>query len=285
MLQRADKIDCRKFVSPKDITTGNAKLNLAFVANLFNTCPGLAPVEYTPVEETREEKTFRNWMNSLGVDPFVNNLYTDLRDGIVLIQLFKAVCPGIVDDKRVNWHPDKALSPQMKKLENCNYAVELGKQLKFSVVGIGGSDILEGNKTLTLSVVYQLMRFHLLLILEKLGGGKKIQDADIIQWANQQVSSAGKSTSMKDFKDASLKNGLFLIDLVDAVRPGAVDYSLVEKGDGEDKYTLNAKYAVSAARKIGATIFALPEDITEVKNKMIMTFVASVMVVALGGNH
>ena len=38
----------------------------------------------------------------------------------------------------------------MKKLENCNYCVELAHKLKFSVVGIGGEDIHQGNKTLTL---------------------------------------------------------------------------------------------------------------------------------------
>ena len=30
---------------------------------------------------------FRNWMNSLGVSPFVNNLYSDLKDGLVLLQV------------------------------------------------------------------------------------------------------------------------------------------------------------------------------------------------------
>lgn len=38
----------------------------------------------------------------------------------------------------------------MEKLENCNYAVELGRQLKFSLVGIAGKDISDGNPTLTL---------------------------------------------------------------------------------------------------------------------------------------
>ena len=40
----------------------------------------------------------------------------------------------------------------MEKLENCNYAVELGKQLKFSLVGIAGKDISDGNPTLTLGI-------------------------------------------------------------------------------------------------------------------------------------
>jgi hypothetical protein len=40
----------------------------------------------------------------------------------------------------------------MEKLENCNYTVELGKQLKFSLVGIAGQDINDGNATLTLGI-------------------------------------------------------------------------------------------------------------------------------------
>lgn len=36
----------------------------------------------------------------------------------------------------------------------------------------------------------------------------------------------------------------------------------------------NTKYALSIARKLGATIFLVWEDITEVKPKMLMTFVA-----------
>lgn len=39
----------------------------------------------------------------------------------------------------------------------------------------------------------------------------------------------------------------------------------------------NAKYAISMARKIGARVYALPEDITEVKHKMVMTMFACLM--------
>jgi plastin-3 len=41
----------------------------------------------------------------------------------------------------------------------------------------------------------------------------------------------------------------------------------------------NARYAVSMARKIGARVFALPEDIVEGKQKMIMTIFATLMIV------
>lgn len=45
----------------------------------------------------------------------------------------------------------------------------------------------------------------------------------------------------------------------------------------EEDFMLNAKYAVSVARQLGATIFLLWEDIVEVKQKMIITFVAALM--------
>lgn len=38
-------------------------------------------------EETREERTYRNWMNSIGADPFVNWLYSDLSNGIIIFQV------------------------------------------------------------------------------------------------------------------------------------------------------------------------------------------------------
>lgn len=45
------------------------------------------------------------------------------------------------------------------QLENCNYAVELGKnEAKFSLVGIAGQDLNAGNRTLTLALLWQLMR-------------------------------------------------------------------------------------------------------------------------------
>merc|ERR1712226_1029074 len=72
-LKQADKIDCREFVTPNEIVKGVEKLNLAFVANMFNKHPALE--EDLGIQETREEKMFRNWMNSLGVKPYVNYLY------------------------------------------------------------------------------------------------------------------------------------------------------------------------------------------------------------------
>ena len=64
MLDEAEKIGCRSFVSAADVVAGNYKLNLAFVANLFNMFPGFerqldgVDFDFSALpEETREERS------------------------------------------------------------------------------------------------------------------------------------------------------------------------------------------------------------------------------------
>lgn len=284
MLQQADKLGCRQFVTPADVVSGNPKLNLAFVANLFNKYPALTKpenqdIDWTLLEgETREERTFRNWMNSLGVNPHVNHLYVDLQDALVILQLYERIKVP-VDWSKVNKPPYPKLGANMKKLENCNYAVELGKnQAKFSLVGIGGQDLNDGNPTLTLALVWQLMRRYTLNVMEDLGEGQKATDDIIVNWVNGTLSEAGKSTSIQSFKDKTISSSLAVVDLIDAIQPGCINYDLVKTGNltEEDKHN-NAKYAVSMARRIGARVYALPEDLVEVKPKMVMTVFACLM--------
>jgi len=284
-LKQADKIDCNEFVSPYDIVNGIEKLNLAFVANLFNTYPALEEVEEVEgIQETREEKMFRNWMNSLGVNPFVNYLYTDLQDGLILFQIFEFIQPGIVNWNKVTRKFSKiSAKKNLEILENCNYAVELGKKLNFVLVGIQGDDIKTGNKMLTLALVWQLMRKYTLSLLAKLSpDGSPIVESEIIHWANQRLQDSNKETSIKHFQDPALKSSMPVIDLIDAIKENVIDYSVVKKSSGKlgaEEAMSNAKYAISMARRIGAPVYALPEDLTEGKHKMVMTIFACLMLV------
>lgn len=61
----------------------------------------------------------------------------------------------------------------------------------------------------------------------------------------------------------------------------SVNYELVTPGDKNEDAMQNAKYCISIARKLGCTIFLLPEDIVEVRSKLILTLVGSIMAVAI----
>lgn len=105
-------------------------------------CPG----------ETREERTFRNWMNSLGVNPHVNHLYgcvphttvcvtylnswqllqhgvyfiltiinyiavsRDLQDAMVILQLYERIKIPVDWNNKVNKPPYPKLGTNMKKV-------------------------------------------------------------------------------------------------------------------------------------------------------------------------
>ncbi|KAL7990886.1 hypothetical protein Chor_014316 [Crotalus horridus] len=198
MLQQADKLGCKQFVTPTDVVAGNPKLNIAFVANLFNTYPALQKPKNNSYDfnllegESKEERTFRNWMNSLGVTPYINRLYSDLADGLVIFQLYEMVRVP-VEWSHVNKPPYPALGGNMKK-------------------------------------------------------------------------------------DQSISTSLPILDLIDAIAPKAVRPEMIKREDltPTDKLN-NAKYAISIARKIGACIYALPDDLVEVKPKMVMTVFACLM--------
>lgn len=285
VLINADKMGCRKFLTPASLVAGNPKLNLAFVANLFNTHPCLDPitdeekleVEDFDAEGEREARVFTLWLNSLDVQPAVQSFFDDLRDGTVLLQAYDRVIKG-----SVNWrHVNKPRIPgeemlRFKAVENTNYVIELGKQNGFSLVGIQGADITDGQRTLTLGLVWQLMRKDITLTLSALAqrlGKREITDVDMVRWANDMSRKGGKASTIKSLKDPQIGSGVFLLDVLNGMKSNYVDYDLVTQGRTDEDAYLNAKLSISIARKMGATIWLVPEDICQVRSRLVTTFI------------
>jgi len=178
---------------------------------------------------------------------------------------------------------------KFQSLPNTNYAVQLcidkKEVLKLSLVGIAGSDIYDGQKKALLALVWQLMRFHTLKYLaaasQVIFNKPNATDEMIIEWANKNVADSGKSLKISTYQDPNLKDGLFFIYLLASIRSDIIDWEIVKTPSSgalsKEDSLLNAKYAISIARKLGGTIFLLPEDIYELKPKMILTFLASCM--------
>jgi len=104
------------------------------------------------------------WLNSLGVDPFVHNLYDCVSDGTVLLQAIEYIRPDLIEKSRVN----VGSTSRFKWVENTNYLINIGNKMVtltitmsynkgFTLVGVQGSDITDGVKILVLGYVWQLM--------------------------------------------------------------------------------------------------------------------------------
>ncbi|XP_021897843.1 fimbrin-5-like [Carica papaya] len=288
VLEQAEKLDCKRYISAKDIVEGSANLNLAFVAQIFQQRNGLsvdskkmsfAEMMTDDAQTSREERCFRLWINSLGIPTFVNNVFEDVRNGWVLLEVLDKVAPGSVNWKQANKPPIKM---PFKKVENCNQVIKIGKDLRFSLVNVAGNDFVQGNKKLTLGKFVFLLfgrtnsscywgQFlaavdpHVLTIILRRGIPAFLHMKQI------------EPPKIESFKDKNLSTGIFFLELLSAVEPRVVNWSLVTKGATEEEKKLNATYIISVARKLGCSIFLLPEDIIEVNQKMILILTASIM--------
>jgi plastin-1 len=76
--------------------------------------------------------------------------------------------------------------------------------------------------------------------LSKSGQGRPISDTEMLRWANTtaQKGKPGEKT-IRSFKDPSITTGLFFLNVLEGIKPGIVDPSLVynvsEHGDYEER--------------------------------------------------
>jgi len=288
VIDNSKKLGAESYITPDDIVAGNNKLNTLFVASIFNAYPGLDPPteeeKYDAaklldddVEGAREERAFRMWINSLGLTDesgdiiHINNLYEESRDGILLLRTLDKIKPGCV-----NWRlVDKKPNNPFKKTTNCNEVIDASKKSNYKIIGIGGGDIRDGNKKYILAIVWQMMRAHSLQVI-----GNKTEE-ELVAWGNERVDDEYKVKSLKDKKLAS---SLYFIHIMKSIEPRSINWDIVvtDKDDAESREN-NAKYAISIARKLGATVFLVWEDIAEVKSKLLLTLLASIYEV--GNNY
>jgi plastin-1 len=214
------------------------------------------------VEGSRDERAFRFWINSLNIeDVYVNLLFEDFKTGIIPLKVIDKLKPGHIDWKKVDKNPNNPF----KRGINCGLIIEASKKIGLKIPGIGGSDFTEGNKKNVIAVVWQLVRMHYLQIIGSM------TEEDLVKWANSQVA----DLKIKNFKDQSLSNGQFLLKLCSAVEPRAIDWDIVMKGETDEEKANNAKYVISIARKLGAVVFCVWEDIANVNYKMILVLVST----------
>lgn len=74
------------------------------------------------------------------------------------------------------------------------------------------------------------MRAYTLSVLSQVANTGSSADKEIVAWVNKKLESAGKKTSIKSFQDSSISDGKVLLDLVDAIKPGSINYEVVNDG-------------------------------------------------------
>ena len=76
--------------------------------------------------------------------------------------------------------------------------------------------------------------------LSKSGQGRPISDTEMLKWANTTAQKGKPGTkTIRSFRDPGITTGLFFLDVLEGIKPGIVDPSLVynvsDQGDYEER--------------------------------------------------
>ncbi|ETV90398.1 hypothetical protein H310_14824 [Aphanomyces invadans] len=103
-----------------------------------------------------QKKAFTRWANSfLPAGKGIDDLYTDLSDGLVLIALLEALTEAPFPSKFT-----KEPRLRIHKLENLNMVFGFLAKGNVMVTNIGSSDILDGNNKLILGLMWTIIKHY-----------------------------------------------------------------------------------------------------------------------------
>lgn len=275
MIDNSEAIGVPRVVQAKHIVSGNVKTNTLFCSYIFNTKHGLPPLVDVDlaafldddIEGTLEERQFRLWINSLGIEGVdVMNLYEDVKTGILLCKVADKIQPGSVNWKATRDPPKTIFDRNNNNGEFIRASKDKNTGLNLKMIAIGGDNLAKGVKMDTLASVWQLC---------KTSFGKLIGDQsekDIVDWANsvaagKNLDGKGELAAIKDMKDKSLSDGRFFMHILADIEPRIINWDVMEDGDTDDGKKNNAKYVISVARKLNALVFCVWDQIVSVHSK------------------
>ncbi|RDD43106.1 Spectrin beta chain, non-erythrocytic 1 [Trichoplax sp. H2] len=221
--------------------------------------------------EKIQKKTFTKWMNSYlnRVSINVNDLYTDVTDGVVLIRLLE-VLSG-----------EKVAKPargkmRIHRIQNVNAALKFLKNKHVKLENMGAEDIIDSNNRLILGLIWTIiLRFQIQDIQIDDGSGsaehKSAKDA-LLMWCKLKTASYD-NVKMTNFT-SSWRDGLAFNAIIHKHRPDAIKY---------DSLSVNSPLQnLRNAFKVAEESFGIPQllDAEDVNveypdEKSIMTYVAS----------
>jgi len=217
-----------------------------------------------------QKKTFTKWVNShlIRINCRINDLYTDLRDGKMLIKLLE-----ILSGERLP-RPTKG-KMRIHCLENVDKALSFLYEQRVHLENMGAHDIVDGNARLTLGLIWTIiLRFQIqeITVVEEEGTATRSAKDALLLWC--QMKTAGyHNVNVRNFT-TSWRDGLAFNAIIHKHRADLVQYEKFSKSNA--MYNLNNAFDL-AEREFGLVKLLDAEDVfvDQPDEKSIITYVVT----------
>ena len=108
-----------------------------------------------------QKKTFTKWANSYlrkRKDHKIEDLYTDLEDGIKLINLVGLLGKSVMSENPEPRRYNKTPKMRIHRMENLKMAFDFMRQEKVKLINIGAEDIIDRNEKIILATFWNLIQ-------------------------------------------------------------------------------------------------------------------------------
>ncbi|KAI7312474.1 alpha-actinin-2 [Hortaea werneckii] len=212
-----------------------------------------------------QAKTFTKWLNNklTARNVQVNDIVTDLSDGVILIHLLE-----ILSQESLGRY---AARPKLRvqRFENVNIALDFIKSRKIQLTNIGAEDIVDGNRKIVLGLIWTLiLRFTISDINDQ---GLSAREG-LLLWC-QRKTACYDEVEVRDFS-GSWNDGLAFCALLDIHRPDLIDFDALDKSDHRGNMQLAFDIA---SKEIGIPDLLDVEDVCDVAKpdeRSLMTYIA-----------
>lgn len=220
--------------------------------------------------EAVQKKTFCKWVNShlVRANSRITDLYTDLRDGKMLIKLLE-----MLSGERLP-KPTKG-KMRIHCLENVDKALQFLKEQRVHLENLGSHDIVDGNPRLTLGLIWTIiLRFQIQDITLEVVDNQETKSAKdaLLLWC--QMKTAGyPNVNIRNFT-TSWRDGLAFNAIIHKHRPDLIQYEKLSKSNAI--HNLNNAFT-AAEQNFGLTRLLDAEDVyvESPDEKSIITYVVT----------
>lgn len=224
--------------------------------------------------EAQQTKAFKNWANywlkqSGYTERKLDNVMVDVADGVILINLFKALS----GEEIPRYVKNPSLTAQ--KIENLSIALNAFKEYGI-VANVSPEDFLEGKEKFILGYLWRLIQKFQVIHSTRSGGApsnaKSIRDV-VLEWVKEYTEDYPVKEDINASSPGCFADGMLLSYMIHKTDPGLIDLKEMEKKSRKQRI----ETAFELASKLGVPEVIDASDLLKdnIEEKVLLVYLTS----------